>query len=90
MDPVLLELAWTVKERLSLVTVGDAKQLYFTDLHSISRHRVIPAATVPLIIDMHHGNMMVGHWCGYYSTPFTETLLVAEDGGRRGAVRYLL
>jgi hypothetical protein len=62
LDPGFLELARNVKERLSLVTVGGAKQLYFTDLHSISRRRVIPAATVSLIIDMHHGNMMVGHW----------------------------
>jgi hypothetical protein len=62
LDPFLLELARTVKEQLSLVTVGGTKQLYFTELHSLSRRRVIPAATVQLIIDMHHGNLMVGHW----------------------------
>jgi hypothetical protein len=27
---------------------------------------------------------------GYYFAPFTETLLVADDGGRRGAVRHVL
>jgi hypothetical protein len=62
LDKVLLELAQSVQERLSLVTVGGAKQLYFTELHSLSRHCVIPTATVQMIIDMHHGNLMVGHW----------------------------
>jgi hypothetical protein len=62
LDPVLLELARSMKDQLSRVTVGGVKQLYFTELHSVSRRRVIPAATVQLIIDMHHGNLMVGHW----------------------------
>jgi hypothetical protein len=62
LDPVLLELVQSVKDRLSLVTVGGTKQLYFTEPHSLSCRCVIPAATVQLIIDMYHSNLMVGHW----------------------------
>jgi hypothetical protein len=62
LDPAMLEIARSVKDRLSLATVGGARQLFYTELHSLSRRRVIPAATVQLIIDMHHGNLMVGHW----------------------------
>ena len=56
LDREMVDLAKTLSDRLSV----HEGLLFYSKPNSLSRLRVIPQASVPLIVDMHHGNLIVG------------------------------